>query len=310
MNTTPETSTPQPRRQWSSKSVGSKLQHEIFYTLIRIGGRPAAYTLLKPVAAWYAIRPDIRRRAFPYVRHRFPGVSNLQATRHIFHLYHNFGKTLIDRAVAGILGSGQFQVHFPQQQLVLELLEQKRGLIIINSHVGCWQLAMSALPHIPVPVHMLIHREPGDIDRHYHEHSSGQTPFNIIDPTTATGASLQLVDALKRGEVVNLMGDRIFGSSKHAVAVPFLGEEAAFPTTAYKLAAATGAPCLILLSAKTGPAAYTLRVPRIIEVPAGTSLRPRRLRPYLSQYVETLEAYCKEYPYQFYNFFDLWAPPT
>ena len=48
---------------WSSRSIGSRLQHGIFYLLIRTFGRRAAYGLLFFVALWYTIRPLTRSRS-------------------------------------------------------------------------------------------------------------------------------------------------------------------------------------------------------------------------------------------------------
>jgi predicted LPLAT superfamily acyltransferase len=51
------------RTRWTSRSVGSNLQHNIFYFLIRYGGRGASYALLHCVAVYYALfRPAIRKK--------------------------------------------------------------------------------------------------------------------------------------------------------------------------------------------------------------------------------------------------------
>ena len=58
-------------RQWTSRSVGSKLQHDIFYTIIRLGGHRAAYAVLNCVALYYTLfRPAIRKKADPYLTRR------------------------------------------------------------------------------------------------------------------------------------------------------------------------------------------------------------------------------------------------
>jgi lauroyl/myristoyl acyltransferase len=103
------------------------------------------------------------------------------------------------------------------------------------AHTGCWQVALSALGYLKTRVNMVIRREEGDIDRHYFEHQSNDTPFNIIDPEGYLGGTIEMINALKNGEIVSIMGDRIFGSLKNRVPVDFLGEKALFPSAHSRL---------------------------------------------------------------------------
>jgi len=104
------------------------------------------------------------------------------------------------------------------------------------------------------------------------------------------------------------MGDRVFGNPKNSVRVPFLGQDAAFPISAFKLAAAHGSPCAVLLSHKSGPASYELELVRIIRVKEGGVQKKNDgiLEDAVREFSETLEAFCQRNPYQFFNFFDMW----
>ncbi len=56
------------QKQWSSRSVGRNWQHQIFYLLIRLGGRRAAYALLYVVVGCYVLFSRLaRKRAEPYL---------------------------------------------------------------------------------------------------------------------------------------------------------------------------------------------------------------------------------------------------
>ncbi len=294
--------------QWSSRSIGSNLQHQFFYLMIRIGGRRAAYALLYIVVFWYVLfYPSIRRKAGFYLRHRFPGEKLFG---HTFRMCLMLGKALVDRAIVGILGPAQMKVKLNGKQELLDLLAEDKGLILINAHAGCWQAAMSAMTFMDTPVSMLMQREDGDVDRHYFEHAGMECPYHIIDPRSYLGGSLEMLGVLKRKEIMSVMGDRVFGNPKNSIRVPFLGEDANFPISAFKLAAATGTPCAILLSYKTGPDSYELTLAKVIRVPEGTGKSHDDLRPSVMELVHTLEDYCENHPYQFFNFFDMWAPLT
>ena len=78
-----------------------------------------------------------------------------------------------------------------------------------------------------------------------------------------------MLGVLKRGEILSVMGDRLLGSERSAVAVDFLGAPVRLPFSAYKMASVTGAPIGVLLSAKTGADRYELRLAKTLRVPGG-----------------------------------------
>lgn len=291
--------------------MGSRLQHGIFYALIRAGGRRAAYGLLAVVVAYYAVlSPSARRKAGHYLRRRFPQRGGPGRLVDTYRLLLGLGKALVDRAVVGILGREQLGAVLHGKEQVVEALAEGRGLIVVTAHVGCWQVAMSALGFFKRPVSMVVHREDGDVDRQYFEHAGLACPYRVIDPRGYLGGTLEMIGVLKREEVLCLMGDRVLGSRRSAVTVDFLGEPAPFPYSAFKIASATGAPVAVLLSHKAGPANYVLEAVRIIRVPADLERSEEGMRPYVAQFVEVLEEYTRRRPYEFFNFYDLWAPAS
>jgi predicted LPLAT superfamily acyltransferase len=299
-------------RGWTSRSIGSRFQHGIFYALIRLGGRRAAYLLLYFVAAWYALfRPLVRKRCAPYLNRRFGARSGPGRLLDVYRISLSLGKALIDRAVVGILGPSAMEVALEGGDELKALVEEGKGLIVVMSHVGLWQAAMSALGHLETPVHMLMQREEGDVDRHYFEHAGIKCPYSVIDPAGFLGGAVEMVDVLNRGEVLCVMGDRVFGEDKNTLRTDFLGAQAPFPISAYTLAASTGAPIAVFFSWKTGPASYRLALAETIRVDSSVKRSRgvdgfRPFLPSLRRYVDALEGYARKYPYQFFNFFDMW----
>ncbi len=295
------------KKFWSSRSIGAAWQHRFFYRLIRLGGRRAAYAMLAVVVLYYAVfRPDQRRKSEFYLRRRFSGARGLRLWLHSYRMSLALGKSLIDRAVVGILGPSSTRVTLTGGDELLSLLAEGKGMILITAHVGSWQTAMAALDFLNQPVSLLMQREEGDIDRHYFEHGGRACPFRIIDPRGDLGGALEMLQVLKSGQILSVMGDRMFGSDRNAVAVDFLGAPVEFPFSAYKLASATGAPIGVLLSAKIGTDSYELHLARVIRVPAGLRRGSGAFVPYVRQFAETLEEYTQQHPYQFFNFYDMW----
>ncbi|MEJ2201047.1 MAG: lysophospholipid acyltransferase family protein [Desulfuromonadaceae bacterium] len=253
------------------------------------------------------LRPSVRRNAAPYLHRRFPDRGSLARLRDSYRLCFELGKVLVDRAVMGIRGAGEFRVSLAGREALRELLTEGRGLLLVTAHVGCWQVAMATLGCLEAPVNLLLRREEHEVDRHYFEHA-GDSPYGIIDPTGFLGGVLEMLEVLKRGEVLCIMGDRVQGQGpdKNTVAVDFLGGRAHFPVSAFKLAAATGAPLVVMFTAKTGPDSYALELARIIRVPAAAGRSGAELAPYVEEFVAALEAFVEQYPYQFFNVYDFW----
>jgi predicted LPLAT superfamily acyltransferase len=294
------------RQRWTSRSIGSSWQHQSFYLMIRFGGRRAAYALLYCVVFYYVLLPSVRQKCRYYLSRRFPEASGWTSFWNSYRMTLELGKVLVDRALVGILGSEQVKVGLEGKQELLDLLAEEKGLILINAHVGCWQVAMSALEFVNTPVNLLMQREEDDIDRHYYEHAGIECPYRIIDPRGYLGGVLEMVEVLKRGELLSVMGDRMLGDDRNGVEVEFMGGMVTLPFSAYKLASATGAPIVVLFSYKTGFDSYALKLYKTIRIPAGLGRGSRIYQPFAREFAESLEDFCREHPFQFFNFFDMW----
>ena len=294
--------------QWSSRSIGSSWQHNVFYTLIRFGGKPAAYSLLLFVVLYYTLfRPEVRNRSCHYLKRRFPGRAPLLILWDSYLLSLGIGRTLVDRAILGILGPENMYVSPDGTSELAELLAEGHGLILITAHVGCWQLAMSNLAALNTQVNLLIHREEGDLDRHFFEHTSEKSPYRIVDPAGYLGGTLEMLQVLKNGELLCIMGDRNMGGEGSTVSVDFLGDPVKIPFSPYKLASATGAPVAVIFPYRSKSGAYELQVAKVMRIPENLGRSARAYLPFAREFVTVLETFVTENPYQFYNFYDMWV---
>ena len=280
----------------------------MFYALIRLAGRQGAYLLLLFVVMYYTLfRPSVRARSLPYLTRRFPGRNPLALLMDSYRLNLGIGRVLVDRAVLGILGSGNLEISLAGLPELKALLAEGRGLLLVTAHVGSWQLAMDCLKTLDTGVSLVMHREPGDLDRQYFEHRKGGTPFRIIDPAGYLGGTLEMLQTLKQREVLCVMGDRVLGGESGTVEVDFLGDPVELPFSPYKLASATGAPIAVIFPLCTGNGGYALRIARIIRVPENLGRSAAAYRPYAAQFARALEEFVAEHPYQFFNFFNMWS---
>ncbi|MBF0201746.1 MAG: lysophospholipid acyltransferase family protein [Desulfamplus sp.] len=294
-------------KQWTSKSMGTRFGHNFFYLMVKIGGRRAAYFVLYFIVFYYVIfHQAVKIKTEPYLTRRFPKTSGIKRILQRYQLVLNFGKALVDRAILGILGQASIHMDFEYEADIKKIRSLNSGFILLMSHVGCWQGVMSALPELGKPVNLLMYRDEQDIDKHYFEHGQKGTPFNIINPDQFLGGTIEMLKVLQNDEILCIMGDRVFKSAEFTIKVDFLGKPAGFPLLAYKMASISGKPIVVLHSHKRGPDQYSLSIPEIIYVRKKLGKDRKVYMPYVTKFIASLEAYTQRFPYQFFNFYDMW----
>jgi predicted LPLAT superfamily acyltransferase len=289
---------------WSGRSLGRRWQHRFFYALLRfLGLKPAKLALVFVVMA-YAMNPKIAGKAKAYLERRFGRVSRPGYFLHVFRLYWMFGLILLERAAAGILG--KYSVS-SETDTIRQLLQEGSGLIVLGAHVGAWQTAVAGLKNFG-NLNIVQPRDGGDVDLHFFEHGSVPADtVRMINPEDGAGSFVEIRAALKRGEIVCLMGDRLAPKEKLVFVVDCLGGRAAFPGSAFVLSSVTQAPLAVVLTRRTGECAVECACPMLARVPPGIKKDKEAIRGYVSEFARHLERYALEEPYQFFNFYDLWA---
>ena len=291
------------------KGVKKRLEacgHAFFYTMLFCFGQTGAYLFLWPVIGSYILGSRrIHHLVMPYLKRRFPGQGWWQSRVAAFKIVHSFGKVLVDRAWLGLKQSAALNGTFAGEEQVCEVLNQGRGVVLLIAHVGNWQSALAHISRLPVKVHSLMQYEQEAVAKHYFDLGNGTCPFNIIRSDGFLGGMVECTAALQRGEVVTIMGDRYAGGPH--VTVDFFDSPVRLPVGAYSLAAATGAAVVVLFAAKTGKTGYELRVWDLFTIHHGDRDEKRaEMGRAAKRFVNCLERYLEQYPYQWYNFFDFW----
>jgi lauroyl/myristoyl acyltransferase len=173
------------------------------------------------------------------------------------------------------------------------------GAVSVSAHVGSWELGGRLLAagsqrrtHVVVsddeaPELLAWVRRNGDGLR--------------FVPRSHPTVSLELVGALRRGEIVALHGDRALGNAGD-VLVPFFGHPAPFPIGPFRLARAAGVPVLPAFCLLGPGHRYQVLLRAPLPVPAGGEEEALRA------WVAGLEEVVRDHPTQWFNFFDIWSP--
>ena len=297
--------------RWTGQSRGGVFGHWFFLTLTRAFGRPLAYWILYPVTLYFLITAPTARAASREFLQRALGPTGwpssvLRSYRHLL----AFARTMVDRALFRTRGKSAFRYTEEGIHLIQQAAAAGKGAILLTAHVGNWELAGGLLGGIAGEKLAVVAYE-GERERiAQFLKRSGGLQFRIIDVGRDFLASLEMIRALRGGMVLAVHGDRPMDGQ--VVSVPFLGREARFPVGPFLLAAVSGAPLIATFSLQVGPAAYRFfaRDPLRLTFTAGQS-REAQLRVWVEHYVAQLESLARQYPYQWFNFYDFWdaAPP-
>ncbi|GHV76897.1 hypothetical protein AGMMS49942_17180 [Spirochaetia bacterium] len=134
---------------------------------------------------------------------------------------------------------------------------------------------------------------------------------NDIGPDTV----IFLQDRIAAGELVVIAGDRTSAHTRDKYFLfPFLGEDAPFGYGPFFLTALLNAPTYFIFALRQKDVSlssqYDMHVHKSpVSFDCFRKERDSRIAELARLFAEYLETYCKQYPYQWYNFYNFWAEP-
>ena len=130
--------------------------------------------------------------------------------------------------------------------------------------------------------------------------------IKIINPSAENlGGIIEIMNALKGGEIVAISGDRSYEAD--VVPVKFLGNTAFLPYSAFKIAAGIECPIAVLLTYNKKQTDYTVDLSNMLFPKyTGKDGKLEQLKAWVQGYANILEAFVKEYPYECFLFCDIW----
>ena len=225
------------------------------------------------------------------------------AVKSFFHVYKNefeFGKVVLDRFAA--FGGKRFNMSIPRMDLFYSLCEGEDGFIQLSSHVGNYEM-MGYSRISPKRINALVYSGETATVMQNRGILFGETNVRMVPVSEDLSHIFSLNNALADGEIVSLPGDRVFGSQK-TVECRFFGDSASFPAGPFTLAVQRNVPVLSVFVMKEGRRDYKVLL-ELLPKPEGTS-KQERIQAMADAYAAALEAVVRQYPDQWYNFYDFW----
>ena len=181
------------------------------------------------------------------------------------------------------------------------------GVILVSLHLGNWELGGLGLADLGYRLNVLTFREEDEKVNEIREQVRAERGirFIYVDRHDASPlAIIEAVNALRRNEILVLLGDR--DGSSHTLDFDFFGRPAQIPLGAAYLAVTTGAPVLPVFVPLEG-GLYTTIMEEPIIFEEGKADRSHAIRTGTERLIRVFERYIRKYPDQWYNFYDYWG---
>ncbi|MDO4728119.1 MAG: lipid A biosynthesis acyltransferase [Bacteroidota bacterium] len=286
--------------QWDGKSKGTLLGYKIFVFLLKKIGVGAAYTLLYFVAAYYYVFHIKSSRAmYTYFRERLK-YSKIKALLSVYKNYYVFGQTIIDKVAISSGLRDRYTYEFDGIDILKNLLEEKKGGVLISAHIGNFEIAEKFFADIDFE--MQINLVTTDLERNvikeYLESICQKTSLKYIFIKEDLSHIFEINNALSNNELICFTGDRYFAENK-TIEADFLGKKAKFPLGPFLIASKLRVPVVFVYVMKENNKHYHLYARRAVSA----NKNPQVL---LDSYISNLEGMIEKYPLQWFNYFDFW----
>ncbi len=275
-----------------------------FITALRVLGLRLTYALLPPVALYYSFAsPDVKA-TMAYHERVFGNVPWWKRRWLVFRHFLAFGMALIDRTAILAGKTRQFSFSFDGEDHLRAAVAEGHGVLLLTAHIGNWEAAGQLLNRLDVPINVTgFDNEASEIRSLLNE--AHKANFRLVPLTGSPTDTIPLVAAMRRGEIVAMMGDRVYGSP--SVPISFLGQTAQFPIGAYVLAAIAGAPLVHVFNLRErGGHYHFFGFPaQRPEMPAHAQ-RDAYLKDCAARFASDLKSILMRDPLQWYNFYPFW----
>lgn len=268
-------------------------------------GRPLSRVVLRGIALYFLLFSPVARKALQqFYRHLWQRPAGWgQLYRHFL----SFATTIHDRVFVLNGQMSLFDIQLQGQPALDEALSRGRGLLIMGAHFGSFAMLKAYGDTMGLRAHMLMYEENANKINSILGAINPDMPRHII-ALNRVDSMLLAREKLEQGDMLGLLADRGLDAGD-AVHLPFLGEDASFPSGPLRLAAMLRCPVFFVAGMYEAGNRYRVHaIPLADFSDCPRAERRARMQAAQQAYVSELEAQCRLAPHNWFNFFDFWKP--
>ena len=288
----------------TQQELGNRRMIRLMAWLALSWGRPVARALLFPVCLYYLGRSPAAQRTLRSFYVRAAGRS--PGWRDLFHHYHWFASTILDRLYFLRGRFEQFTITISGADILGRALAGGRGCLLLGSHLGSFEVVRAVgLARDQVDIKVLMDEENAPLMRAFVREANPAVADNVLQ-VGRLDTMLRVQECLDAGGIVGIMGDRLVDQGQ-AVSCEFLGAAAPFPTGTMRLAHAVRAPVVMFFGLYRGANRYHVQLELLGDrIELSSDRREDQLRHWTQRYADRLAHYSRQSPDNWFNFYDFW----
>lgn len=283
-------------QEWKGTTRGNLLGYKIFVWALKNLGLDVCYFMLLWVSLYFVFfSPKSGFVLFKFYRNRI-GFSFFKSLFYIWKNYYFLGQSLIDKVAFSIGMHDKFTLIKPQQNELLEMINQEKACVFIMTHLGNFEAA-GKLVRLPKKINMLMYAAEIEAIKSFMDELGNSSDFKAFTIKYDGSHIFELAKVLENNEILCLHGDRYLEGSK-TLKTNFFSQQANFPYGPFYLSNRFKANAALVSLVKSGRKEYTLEF-RAIESSKGS----QRI---LEGFSEELEKLVLKYPESWFNYHDFW----
>ena len=293
------------KRQWKGNTGGGTLGQRALIFFFRWWNLRLGYAVMAVVVPFYML---FARKSYLAIYHYFRRHFDYSVWKSFLKTYQNhflFGQVILDRFAVFAGKKNAFEVEIIGNEHYERLSNGEKGFIMAGSHVGNFEISGYLLNSTKKKINALIYAGETETVQNNRSKILNNNNINLIPVLNDMSHLFAVNTALQAGEIVNMPCDRNHGSAK-SVECNFLRGKADFPIGAFALAANFDIEVLAFFCIKISAKKY-----KIFMHPCNGALhtpltKKEKINELVFSYVNELENIVKQYPEQWFNYYEFW----
>ena len=286
---------------WPGTTYGNEWMHKWLIRLLRFIDTRILYLFVAVfiIPVCLILNPS-RGIAYRYFRERM-GYGRLKSAWKTYVNHCLFGQVVVDKFA--MYAGKKFKVEIEGEEHFARLAAKEEGFMQLSAHIGNYEIAGYTLVSKDKRMNALVFAgEKESVMRNRGKMFEG-TNIKMIAIQPDMSHLFEIDQALTEGEIVSMPADRISGSQK-CIEHDLLGAKAKFPLGPFSVATMRGLDVLAVNVMKTSLGSYKIFVtPLPYDKEAS---RQEQIEQLSGAYVAELEKRVRQYPTQWYNYFEFW----
>ena len=272
-------------------------------------GRRAGRVVLHLIAGYFLLFAPASRRASGNYLGR--ALGRPPRWRDLYRHFFTFAATIHDRVYLVNRRFEMFDIEVHGEDTLRRLLAGGKGVFLMGAHLGSFEVIRAiGWRDTDLRVAMVMHQDNAQKINAMLAAINPEAGQDII----ALGhidSMLKLQERLDEGGAVGMLADRTPGNDT-LYPVQILGADANLPSGPFRIAALLRRPVVFMTGLYLGGNRYAVHFDPLADFSAvAREQRDAALEAAISRYAALLDQYCREAPYNWFNFFDFWQPaPT